>query len=135
MANDDITIHLGDAFLLDIPNTEKKHLYIAISKTGNNKYLFVNVTTRRAKSETACILKPGVGVPKFIKNESVIIYQYAREMDAIELAGFITKNSPIPKDSCSADILYFIQQGGLVSKRLPIKFKKALKQFLESEKD
>ena len=72
MANEGITIHLGDAFLLDIPNTEKKHLYIAISNTENNKYLFVNVTTRRAKSETVCILKPGVGVPKFIKYESVI---------------------------------------------------------------
>jgi hypothetical protein len=134
MANDGITIHLGDAFLLDT-NTEKKHLYIAIAKTENNNYLFVNVTTRRANSETVCILKPGVGVPKFIKNESVIAYQYAREINAIELAKLITTNSPIPKDSCSANILDKIQQGGLVSTRLRIKFKKALKQFLESEKD
>jgi len=34
MANDGITIHLGDAFLLDITDTEMKHLYIAIAKTG-----------------------------------------------------------------------------------------------------
>lgn len=135
MANGSITIHLGDAFLLDIPDIENKHLYIAIAKTGENKYLFVNVTTRRAKSETVCILNPGVGVPKFIKNESVIAYQYAREINAIDLAKLITQNSRIPKDSCSADLLDEIQQGGLVSKRLPIKLKKALKQFLELEKD
>jgi hypothetical protein len=133
MVNSSITIHLGDAFLLDIPTTGNEHLYIAIAQTENDKFLFVNVTTRRSKSETACILNPGVGVPKFIKNESVIAYQYAREMNATQLESLMTTGSPIPKDSCSADILGKIQQGGLVSKRLPKKFKKALRQFLDQK--
>jgi len=33
MVNGVITIHLGDAFLLDIPATENEHLCIAIAKT------------------------------------------------------------------------------------------------------
>ena len=128
--NTSITINLGDAFLLDIPDTGNEHLFIAIAKTTKDKYLFVNVTTRRGNSETTCILKPGSGVPSFIKQESVIAYQYAHEIDAIQVVKLITKGSRIPKASCSTNILNLIQQGGLVSKRLPRKYKNALKQFL-----
>jgi len=75
-----ININLGDAFLIETPPNDK-HLYIAIAPTPNNKYLFVNLTTRRARSEIACILTPSMaGVPSFITSESVIAYQFAREM-------------------------------------------------------
>lgn len=124
-----IIINLGDAFLLDThPNSE--HLYIAIAQTSESSYLFVNVTSRRPNSEDACILLPGSGVPSFIIRESVIAYQFAREMNATELAGLITAGSPIPKGSCSVAVLAQIQQGGLVSKRLKNKYKVALKGFL-----
>jgi hypothetical protein len=124
-----ITINLGDAFLIDTP-PNGEHLYIAIAKTSENRYLFVNVTSRRSNSEVSCILAPGSDVPSFIVRESVVTYQYAREMDAIELASLITVGSPVPKGSCSATILERIQQGGLVSKRLKNKYKTALKAFL-----
>lgn len=124
-----ITINLGDAFLINTaPNGE--HLYIAIAQTSENSYLFVNVTTRRESSDTACILLPGPDIPRFIVRESVIAYQYAREIDATELAVLITVGSPIPKGSCSADVLKQIQQGGLASQRLKNKYKTALKAFL-----
>lgn len=130
-----IAINLGDAFLIDTPNKDKglksEHLYIAIAQTSESKYLFVNVTTRRNSSESACVLFPGSGVPSFIVHESVIAYQYAREIDATELAGLITVGSPIPKGSCSPTVLAKIQQGGLVSKRLMNKYKTSLKAFLE----
>lgn len=128
-----IIINLGDAFLLDIPAIGNEHLYIAIAKTTEDKYLFVNVTTRRSKSETTCILEPCSDVPSFIKHESVIAYQYAREMNITELTELVTIGSSIPKDSCSEEILHKIQQGGLISKRLPRKYKKVLKEFLEVE--
>jgi hypothetical protein len=124
-----ITINLGDAFLLDTPPNDQ-HLYIAIAQTSESNYLFVNVTSRRPNSETACVLLPGSGVPSFIVRESVIAYQFAREMNATELAGLITAGSPIPKGSCSVAVLTQIQQGGLVSKRLKNKYKTALKAFL-----
>lgn len=124
-----ITINLGDAFLLDTPPSGE-HLYIAIAQTSGSKYLFVNVTSRRLNSETACVLLPGSSVPTFIVHESVIAYQFAREMDANTLAGLITPGSSIPKGSCSPTVLGRIQQGGLVSKRLPKKYKNALKAFL-----
>ncbi len=124
-----ISISLGDAFLIDTPPNQQ-HLYIAIAKTSKTKYLFVNVTTRRPKSETVCILNPGLDVPKFIKHESVIDYRYAREMDSQELGKVVTHNSPIPKDTCSPTLLQRIQQGGLASKRLKNKYKTALQEFL-----
>lgn len=124
-----VVINLGDAFLIDTPPSGQ-HLYIAIARTSESKFLFVNVTSRRSNSESACFLMPGAGVPGFIVRESVIAYQFAREMDAIELATLITPGSPIPKGICSAAVLEKIQQGGLISKRLKNKYKTALKTFL-----
>ena len=124
-----IIINLGDAFLLDTP-PNSEHLYIAIAQISESSYLFVNVTSRRPNSEDACILLPGSGLPSFIIRESVIAYQFAREMNATELAGLITAGSPIPKGSCSVAVLAQIQQGGLVSKRLKNRYKVALKGFL-----
>ncbi|MFM7790276.1 MAG: hypothetical protein ACKO90_19790, partial [Microcystis panniformis] len=69
-----LVVNLGDAFLIDTP-PNKQHLYIAIAKTSENRYLFVNVTTRRSSSEATCVLLPGLGVPNFIVCESVIAYQ------------------------------------------------------------
>jgi hypothetical protein len=124
-----ITINLGDAFLLDTP-PNSEHLYIAIAQTSESNYLFVNVTSRRHNSETSCVLLPGSGIPSFIVHESVIAYQFAREMDATQLAGLITIGSPIPKGTCSKALITQIQQGGLVSKRLKNRYKTALKAFL-----
>ncbi len=124
-----ITINLGDAFLLDTP-PNNEHLYIAIAQTSESSYLFVNVTSRRPKSEAACVLLPGSDVPSFIVRESVIAYQFAREMNATELAGLITAGSSIPKGTCSVAVLTQIQQGGLVSKRLTNRYNTAVKAFL-----
>lgn len=128
MAN--IAIKLGDAFLLDTP-PNGQHLYIAIAKTAQDKYLFVNVTTRRNNSEVTCILSPGPSVPPFVIHESVIAYQFAREMDAVQLANLVTPGSTIPKGSCSPAVLARIQRGGLISRRLKNKYKDALKAFLD----
>lgn len=125
----DIVINLGDAFLLDTP-PNGQHLYIAIAKTSESKYLFVNVTTRRDSAETTCVLLPGPGVPKFIVRESVIAYRFAREIDAVQLATLVTTGSPIPKGSYSSSILSKIQQGGLASKRLKNSYKAALQTLL-----
>lgn len=127
-----IVINLGDAFLINTP-PNGEHLYIAIAQTSESRYLFVNVTTRRSSSETACVLLPGASVPDFIVRESIIAYQFAREMDATELASLIMPGSAIPKGSCLATVLSQIQQGGLVSKRLKNKYKTALKAFLGIE--
>jgi hypothetical protein len=63
----------------------------------------------------------------------VIAYQFAREISIEELGSLITTGSPIPKGSCSKNILQQIQQGGLASKRLKNKYKNALKTFLSAE--
>jgi hypothetical protein len=124
-----IAINVGDAFLIDTP-PNGQHLYIAIAQTSQDQYLFVNVTTRRNSSETACILLPGPGMPGFITHESVVTYKYAREISVGDLATLITPGSPIPKDVCSPSVLIQIQQGGLISKRLKNRYKIALRDFL-----
>lgn len=126
-----ININLGDAFLLETP-PNGQHLYIAIAPTSNNKFLFVNLITRRAGSETTCILTPTTaGVPSFIKTDSAIAYQYAREMDAHQLIQEICLGSPVPKCLFPPHIVSQIQQGGIDSKRIEPRFKRVLKKYLD----
>jgi hypothetical protein len=125
----DISVDLGDAFLLNTP-PNGMHLYIAIGQISENNYLFVNATTQRDNSETACVLQPGVGVPNFITRESVIIYKYAREISVTAISELIDEGTCIRKGSCSETVLMQIQQGGLVSKQLRNKYKTVLKSSL-----
>jgi hypothetical protein len=129
-----ISINVGDAFLLTTPPNDR-HLYIAIAKISDDSYLFVNATTRRQNSEDTCILLPGSDVPEFIRNESVIVYKYAREISAVEIDKLITQGDCTIKGVCSENIIERIQQGGLVSKRLSNKYKTALKDFLDNFTD
>jgi hypothetical protein len=124
-----ISINIGDVFLIDTP-PNGQHFYVAIAKTSDNKYLFVNLTDKKNNSERVCVLAPDPSLPSFIKKESVIAYYFAREMDANDLTICITSGSPIPKGFCSPAILSQIQQGGLISRRLKNKYKTALKNFL-----
>jgi hypothetical protein len=126
-----ISVNVGDAFLLTTPPNDR-HLYIAIARISDDSYLFVNATTRRENSEATCILTPSSDVPEFIRNESVIVYKYAREISIVEIDNLIAQGDCTIKGSCSTNIIEQIQQGGLVSKRLPNKYKTALKAFLES---
>lgn len=128
-----INIKIGDAFLLETP-PNVPHLYIAIASTENDKYLFVNLTTRRPNSEIACILLPDTeGMPSYVKAESIIDYRfkYVCELDTNELARRICVGSRIPKCTFPPDILEKIQVGGLISKRLQNMHKDALKKFLD----
>ncbi len=113
-----ININLGDAFLVETP-PNGQHLYMAIAPPTNPKYLFVNLTTCKTGSETTCILQPKTtGMPSYVKAESAIAYQYAREMDARQLDLEICVGSRIPKCTFPLDILGKIQQGGIASKRI-----------------
>lgn len=125
-----ITINLGDAFLISTP-PNGSHLYIAIAQTSASAYLFVNITSRKSNSENACVLRPGLGVPDFIVRESVVAYQFAREMNVDELSELIKIGSRTSNGSCSVSVLTKIQQGGLTSRRLSNRYKTALKAFLE----
>jgi hypothetical protein len=125
-----INIKIGDAYLLETP-PNVPHLFITIAPTSNNKYLFVNLTTRKEWSDTTCILQPNtIGMPSYVRSDSVIAYQRAREMDARELNLEVCVGSRVPKCTFPPDILDKIQKGGLASNRIEPRFKRALKRFL-----
>ncbi|MGV2390100.1 MAG UNVERIFIED_CONTAM: hypothetical protein LVR29_23100, partial [Microcystis novacekii LVE1205-3] len=88
---------LGDAFLIDTP------LISNISILDAQRLLKIDIYLSMLQLKEAVqkllVLLPGLGVPNFIVCESVIAYQFAREMDATELASLITAGSPIPKGS------------------------------------
>ena len=121
----DLSIQLGDIFLINTPN--KPHYFVAIAQTSNNKFLFVSVIAKKPKSESACVLQPGIETPSFIVKESTIDYRYAREMNIKQLFAVLATDSF--KYCCSSKILEQIRQGGLKSKRLKNKYKNILKQY------
>lgn len=127
-----VVIKTGYAYLVATP-PKGNHLYIAIASLDGGQFLFVNLTTRQEFSDCECVLNPGPGVPSFVTRESVIAYQHARLMDSNMLAKVITPGSPIPKAILDAALLLQIQQGGLSSRRLPNKHKRALANYLEVE--
>jgi hypothetical protein len=126
----DISVNLGDAFLLDTP-PNGMHLYVAIAQISEKVYLFVNTTTPRENSDMSCVLNPGLGMPDFIVHESVIVYKYAREINTTALTDLIAEGSCFQKGCFSKSVLLQIQQGGLTSKRLPKKYKTVLKSLLD----
>jgi hypothetical protein len=126
----DISVNLGDAFLLTTP-PKGMHLYVAIAQVSENVYLFVNATTPRENSDMSCVLSPGLGVPDFIVRESVIVYKYAREINTTVLTNLIAQGSCWQKGCFSESVLLQIQQGGVISKRLPKKYKTVLKSLLD----
>ena len=125
-------IKLGDAFLLETP-PNGMHLYIAIVPTDNYRYLFINMSKRKPNSDISCILKPGLAVPNFITQESVVVYKYAREFSAEEISSLIESGVCQPKGSCSPNILYKIQMVGTLSKQIKNKYKKIIKEHLNLE--
>lgn len=123
------SLELGDAFLFDTP-PNGMHLFIAIAPIATDKFLFVNTTSPKENSDTSCIIKPGLDVPKFIIHESVIAYKYAREININKLFELIDIGSCKPKGFCSPSILLDIQQGAIKSKQIPKKYKNAVKIHL-----
>ena len=126
------SIKLGDAFLVETP-PNGMHLYIAIVPVETCRYLLVNVSKRKPNSDMSCILKPSLAVPNFIIQESVVVYKYAREFSAEEISSLIESGVCQYKGSCSPNILYKIQMGGVSSKQIKNKYKKIIKEHLNLE--
>src|ERR1700676_42671 len=91
----------GDTFLTGDAEDESLHLWIVVTPPTDGEVVTVSVTTRRRKSETLVVLKPGDH--PFIEHESVIAYTYSRirPVDDIEAAmrnGTAKKRQPISRE-------------------------------------
>ena len=84
------------------------HLYIIISIV-DTKALFVNVTTKKASSDTSCILR--VGDHDFITRESVINYHDATITEIDKLKEAIDKEYFKPQKPITGDLLNRILKG------------------------
>ncbi len=122
-------MNIGDTFLLPTP-PQGNHLFFVIATTADGNYLCVNATSLRPSSDTACILKAGLGVPNFVVRDSAIAYKYAREISPAVYSGLVSNGQCIAKGSCSASILDQIQKGALASKQIAKKHKQTVKKFL-----
>ncbi len=105
-------------FLSRTPPYKTEHLYIIISILSNNtKALFVNVTTKKAISDTSCILR--IGDHDFITRESVINYGDAKIAEIDKLKEAIDKRIFKPQKPVTGDLLIRILKGAGNSKAFP----------------
>ena len=86
-----ISINIGDVFLIDTP-PNGQHFYVAIAKTSDNKYLFVNLTDKKNNSERVCVLAPDPSVPSFIKKEKSMRNFHQNQVKTISLPPFLQKS-------------------------------------------
>lgn len=115
-------LKLGDTFLMPETSSGIEHLYIVITEPDEKgNAVCVNVTTPKAFSETACVLKKGDH--PFITHESVVLYSDAKVLDLnlVEKALQMKQTSFVCKrqDACTPETLKVIQDGMLQSKRAP----------------
>jgi len=106
----------GDTFLT-ADEDEEFHLWIVITSPAEGEVVTVSVTTRRKKSETLVLLKPGEH--PFIVHDSVVAYSYARirAVDDIETAflnGTAKRREPV-----SPELLARVKAGLLDSDFTP----------------
>ena len=128
----DFSINLGDIFLLDT-GADKNHWYIAIAPMGNERFIFVNISTwyeGSAENDGTCILQPGQRMPRFVTRKSFLAYRYARDFTADELEQLIAPDSEIPYDELESQILRRCQKESLKAKNLKKKYLKAIQKHM-----
>lgn len=116
-------LRIGSCFSIPTP-PKGHHIFIAIAEAAPDRFLCVNVTTRRKRTESTCILNPG-DHPK-ITHESVINYKDARVISQLQFNALQRDGRCRPHNNVADEVLDRIKEGGLKSKRLTNKFKKLL---------
>ncbi|MBO1065749.1 MULTISPECIES: hypothetical protein [Nostocales] len=124
----DNNVNLGDTFFLDTP--KGFHLFVAIVPLTITKYLFVNTTKQLPNSDLSCIIKPGMGCPPFITQDSVIYYRKPREIESATIFKLIASGECTSKGKFSPNILYKIQVGATISDEIPIGYQNIVIDYL-----
>jgi hypothetical protein len=128
----DFSINLGDIFLLDT-GAPKNHWYIAIAPMGEERFIFVNISTwyeGSAENDGTCILQPGQRMPRFLKQKSFLAYRHARDFTADELERLIAPDSDIPYDELEPQILRRCQKESCNAKNLRKKYLKVIRVYM-----
>ncbi|MSU78846.1 MAG: hypothetical protein EXS16_12225 [Gemmataceae bacterium] len=91
----------GDTFKISQPGTSlDSHLWVVISDPAINgeQILIVNVTTKRADSDLACVVNKGEH--PFVHHETVVSYRGAKVVSATDIdtlikAGAVWNHAPV----------------------------------------
>jgi hypothetical protein len=130
----------GQAFLNAPDDTARgkiRHLNVVITEPDeDNIVLVVPVCTYheengipRQGQDTSCILK--AGCHPFIKVNSYIRYQKAKEMSLVSIFNGLQKGVLIKKQDFNNNLIQDMQKGAELSVYLPEKFKRLFSYFLE----
>ncbi|MBI4949255.1 MAG: hypothetical protein HY955_03825 [Deltaproteobacteria bacterium] len=109
-------IPVGATFLTPTPSCDTEHLYIIIA-IEDKKALFVNITTKKEKSDCSCVLNKGDH--SFIKWPSVINYAEAKECDISKIERALQSKIFKAHKPVSPELLERIINGAKISQSLP----------------
>lgn len=106
----------GETFLLPKPGHNVEHLWIVLTEPDDSnpsRVAIVNVTTRRAGSDTTVVLAPGDH--PFIDHESVVFYRDTTLAPAHKLIQAVSIGVATRHADLEADLLRVICEGLLQS--------------------
>jgi hypothetical protein len=118
----------GRCFYYDTPPNDR-HLFVILAPSldDEDKFICVNITTRRAGSDTTCELAAG-DHPELTNPASVVLYGSARELPRA-LIQRLTAEQRIP--NMPPEVLFRIQNAPLFpASRLKNKYKEAIAHHL-----
>lgn len=122
-------LYCGDTFLTGDEEDQDLHLWIIITPPSEGEVVTVSVTTRRKRSETLVVLKPGDH--PFIVRESVIAYSYSRirTVEDIEIA--LLNGTAKQREPVSEALLKRVQSGLIDSEFTPNGVRHFYKEVME----
>ena len=96
------------------------HMWVVIGLKENDR-LMTNWSTKRPGSDTTCLLVPG-DHPR-ITHDSVIKYEFIKEISLVDLHQLITDNNLQPDKDIPVEVLERIQAGIFLSRKVPPRIK------------
>ena len=108
-----------------------KHWFVVAFPISGERFLLLPFTTKKAKSDTSCVILPGGGSPSFIEHETIIGYRDALELTQLGFEDASKRGHCRPSGEVSKEMLERILQSGLESKFLKNKWKLIIARILE----
>jgi len=110
-------LNCGDTFLTGDEEDQDLHLWIIISPPSEGEVVTVSVTTKRKRSESLVVLRPGDH--PFIAHDSVIAYSYSRVRPVDDIETALLNGTAKKREPVSEQLLKRVQAGLLDSDFTP----------------
>mgnify|MGYP006303492211 CR=1 FL=1 len=123
----------GVAFNLPTPPNGEHYFFVVLGPSASGDLIIVNIDTikDRVPFDSTTVLRPGRGMPRFIKKRTYVNYRRAKLVAVSELKKQIDAAPYTTYSDIDAALLSQLQQGLVSSGQTPRGIKKAAQTLLD----